>query len=133
MGDVFRGQGHRQLGVLIVTRQIVDAVSLVAVINQLAGRECAIAKHSQSTVSKEQVVQADILVITHAAYIKALEALTLEEEDRWSRFIEWEHGQRKLTIIDESLSEIITEHQVEAQDIRYALGFVSRELRMQHV
>ena len=122
----------RKLGVLIVTRHIVDADALVGVINELAGRECAIAKHFQTTVSKERIAQADVLVITHAAYIKALEALTLEEEDRWSRFIDWEHGQRRLTIIDESLSEIIAEHQIRASDVRYVLGFVTRELRMQH-
>jgi hypothetical protein len=124
--------GQRKLGILIVTRQITEANNLVSQINRLAGHQCAIAKHSQTKVGREQIRKSDILVITHAAYTKALEAKTRDEDDRWSSLIEWEHGQRRLTIIDESLSEIIAEYQVKAEDIRYALGFVSASMRKEH-
>lgn len=72
------------------------------------------------------------MVITHAAYTKALEAKIVNEEGRWSNLIEWEHGQRRLTIIDESLAEIIAEHQVKAEDIRFVLGLASQDLRNDH-
>ena len=114
---------------MFVTRLIAEADSLVRNINELAGRDCAVANHSQSRVSAEDMRRADTLVITHAAYVKALESKIGNGRDRWSDYIDWEFGKRRLTIIDESLGEIIDNYQVKAEDVRYALGFINPDLR----
>ena len=72
-----------------------------------------------------------MLVITHAAYTRALEGLNQEQHGRWADCTNWTHGPRRLTIIDEALSGVVEENQIKADDIRFVLGFIDPALRLQ--
>ena len=121
-----------KLGILFVTRQIVEANKLVAEVNHLAGRASAVAKHSEVTVSKDDMQNADILVITHAAYINALSSRGHNGRDLWADYTQCRHGERRLTIVDESLNQIIGKFQVSAEELRSALGCLTPAIRHDH-
>lgn len=106
-----------KIGVLIVTRLIDDANGMASLINELSGSEVAIANHSDVKLSAEIIKSFDILVVTHASYLKSLEDI---EGHKWSNMINWEHGNRKLTVIDETLANIVDQHVVSDNDIRMA-------------
>lgn len=111
-------QEHIQkIGVLIVTRLIDDANGMASLINELAGSEVAIANHSDVKLSPEIIQSHDILVVTHASYLRALEDI---EGTKWSNMINWSYGSRKLTVIDETLANIVDQHVVSDNDIRMA-------------
>lgn len=121
------------LGVLVVSRTIAQADEIVATIRELSSTSEAdgrvVAKHSETSTSVAQMRAADILVITHAAYIRALEGLHQEEDGRWADYTSWEHGERRLTVIDEALAGIVEENQVRADDIRMVLSHIDPGLR----
>lgn len=108
----------QKIGTLIVVREIETADELADQINQtfqasVGGRSSkdrlevhhpavpALARHSRARSSVEEIRSAPILVITHAAYVQALDRLTENVEDRWSTLIEWEFGQRRFICVDE--------------------------------
>lgn len=116
-----------QVGVLIVTRLIGDADKIVETINQLAGFPCAVARHSEKTIRASEMQKHDILVITHRAYVMALEALTMSgTTDLWSNYVEWNGGKRLLTVIDESIDNIVDQYRVTSADIRKVMSYLSR-------
>jgi hypothetical protein len=116
-------------GILIVTRLIEQADELRETINHLAGFECAVAKHSEIKVTPEAMRRADTLIITHTAYVLALEGLCQQDGSRWSDMIDWDHGKRRLTVIDEALANVIDEHQVRASDIRQVLSHIDAQMK----
>lgn len=124
-------ESEQRNGILIVTRMIEQADELKAAIDRLAGFECAVAKHSKNKVSPEEMRKADVLIITHAAYVLALSGLCKDDGSRWSDLVEWNHGRRRLTVIDEALANVIDEHQINASDVRQALSYVTPEIREQ--
>jgi len=134
-GNRRRSPGVAPVGVLIVTREITEADGLAAQINELAGFPCAVAKHSESKLSREEVRAADVLVVTHAAYVMALENFTVGS--RWHDMIEWQAhgaedgGRRRLTVIDESLSNVVEGHSITSEDIRQVLAFVNAEMKQE--
>lgn len=115
-------------GVLIVTRLITQADELVHTINQQAGFEAALARHSQSSPSREAMAEAQVLVITHAAYQKALDRITRGEDGNWDAFSTWRHGARLLTVIDEAL-DVVDHARVDLDSISVVLGVIPAEIR----
>lgn len=124
-------ESERRNGILIVTRMIEQADELKEAIDRLAGFECAVAKHSENKIPPEEMRKADVLIITHAAYVLALSGLCKDDESRWNDLVEWDHGRRRLTVIDEALANVIDEHQVNASDVRQVLSYVTPEIREQ--
>jgi hypothetical protein len=55
----------KPIGILIVTRLIVQADEMVAAINAFAGRQVAVADHTEHRASAEQLNESDVVVITH--------------------------------------------------------------------
>jgi hypothetical protein len=117
----------KPVGLLLVTRLIAQAVALVTDINRLAGRNVAVAYHSQSKPSDIQAH--DVLVITHQAYVNASEGLQGGRDGAWDRFLTWQGGRRLLTIIDEALANAIESNKVTVENISFVLGCIPMELR----
>ena len=67
---------RKPVGILIVTRLIAQADEMVAAINTLAGRQVAVADHTEHRATHEQLNESDVLVITHQAYVNATQTLT---------------------------------------------------------
>lgn len=97
-------------GVLIVTRRKLDADDIKEQINKLAGREVAIAHHSDSKTKLSDIAAYPVVVITHRFYEIALDQLGqgASIEATWPYIHEWENGTRKLIVIDECID--IVEH-----------------------
>ena len=123
------------LGILVVTRTIVQADDIVATIKKLtsdpADADRVRASHSEARLDPVAMRAADVLVITHEAYTRALEGLSQERYGRWDDYTTWDFGPRRLTIIDEALSGVVEENQVTADAIRFTLGFIDPSLRRQ--
>lgn len=117
-----------KIGILIVTRLIGQAEEIAALINRLAGFSCAAARHSENKLSPEEVREADVLVVTHAAYTRALEGLCRDDDARWSDLVSWTHGHRRLTIVDEAIANVIEEYHVKAEDVRQVLAYITPEM-----
>ncbi|WP_245284415.1 hypothetical protein [Bradyrhizobium sp. WSM2254] len=119
----------KPVGILIVTRLISQADEVVAAINALAGREVAVADHTDHRATQEQLSERDILVITHQAYVNATQTLKATRDGKWQRVTNWRGGMRLLTIIDEALCNAIEESQVTADNLSQAIGFIPHDLR----
>jgi len=123
------------LGILVVTRTIAQADEIVATVKELvadpADAERARARHSEAKLPTHAMRVADVLVITHEAYSRALEGLSQDQHGRWGDYTTWDHGPRRLTIIDEALSGVVEENKVTADGIRNALRYIDRAVRRQ--
>jgi hypothetical protein len=120
------------LGMLIVTRTIVQADEIVDAIRGMmpeADRRRVAAKHSKCRLKTAAMKGADVLVITHEAYTRALEGFSKNGADRWEALSRWQHGPRRLTVIDEALASVIEGNKVVAEDVRQTLGRIDRETR----
>ncbi|WP_249148648.1 hypothetical protein, partial [Bradyrhizobium jicamae] len=117
------------VGILIVTRLISQADEMVAAINALAGRQVAVADHSEHRATYEQLHASDVVVITHQAYVNATQTLTSTRAGQWDRLTNWKGGKRLLTIIDEALCNAIEESQVKVDRLGQAIGFIPHGLR----
>ena len=97
-------------GVLIVTRRKLDADDIRDQINELVGREVAIAHHSDSKTKLADIAAYPVVVITHRFYEIALDQLGqgASIEATWPFIHEWANGTRKLIVIDECID--IVEH-----------------------
>ena len=60
---------------LIVTRRIEQADALAKRVNELAGRVVAVAHHSKRPALPQELLDSDVLIITHQAYVNAAEHL----------------------------------------------------------
>jgi hypothetical protein len=126
------GSLRKPVGILIVTRLIAQADEMVTAINTLAGRQVAVADHSEHRATYEQLNDGDVLVITHQAYVNATQTLTSARDDKWGRLTNWKGGKRLLTIVDEALCNVIEESQVKVDRLGQAIGFIPRDLRVAH-
>ena len=77
--------GVKPVGIMIVTRLKAQADEVVSDINAYVGRHVAVADHTDSRATPEQLHESDIVVITHAAYTRAKETLSGVNADRWHR------------------------------------------------
>jgi hypothetical protein len=119
----------KPVGVLLVTRLIKQANSLVADINEMAGADVAIAHHSESRTDVDDIGSFDVLVVTHQAFVNAAENLAGAS---WSRLVEWKGGQRLLTIVDEALANVVEENKVTLENLQFVLGCVPLDVQREH-
>lgn len=117
-------------GALIVTRLIEEANRIALQINEMTGREVALAHHSESETKLTGLREWPVLVITHRAYEQALDFLGQEGtiQQTWSFFHEWNGSRRKLIIIDECL-DLVEHSQVDLDRLRATLGAFPQSLR----
>jgi hypothetical protein len=85
----------KPVGVLIVTRLIDQADEMAKEINELAGRVVAVAHHSDKPTTPQELLDSDILIVTHQAYVNSVGHLGSHKDVR-SRFITWRGGTGKL-------------------------------------
>ncbi|HAQ78945.1 hypothetical protein JQ559_31245 [Bradyrhizobium viridifuturi] len=111
----------KPVGVLLVTRLIKQANDLAAQVNMMAGAELAVAHHSSSGTDANDIGHFDVLVVTHQAFINAAESLGGAS---WSRLVNWQGGQRLLTIVDEALANVVEETKVTLENLQFVLGCV---------
>lgn len=123
---------RKPVGILIVTRLIAQADDMVPSINALAGRQVAVADHTEHRASAEQLNDSDVVVITHQAYVNATQTLSSTRGGKWQRLTNWKGGPRLLTIIDEALCNVIEESQVKVDRLGQAIGFIPHDLRVIH-
>lgn len=101
-----------QPGVLIVTRFTEEADYLCEQINTLANKKIAVACHSDSDSDIKLARKSPVLIVTHSAYMLAMDEIDKQEDDkarRWGQMIAWlQMGQRRLTVIDEALNTVDT-------------------------
>jgi len=122
-----QAEAFDKTGILIVTRLIDEADKLAAMINSLAGVVCAVARHSSNRVSLTEMAEHDVLIITHQAYANALEDAVLRHgEDRLEDFLNWEGGPRFLTIIDESIANLVASYRATEEDFRVVASYMDR-------
>ncbi|TPM06129.1 MULTISPECIES: hypothetical protein [unclassified Mesorhizobium] len=119
-------------GILVVVRTIEQADEIVASINEMFGGPVAIARHSENKVSVGKCSEKDVLVITHSAYQRAVEAIYRNQQGKWDEFVIWEGGRRCLTIIDEAIANIVEHYQVKAQDISNVVAMIDQPMRVRH-
>jgi hypothetical protein len=121
-------------GVLIVTRLKAQADEIAATIDDLTGKPgTALAYHGDNRVPAEQLALAPVLVITHRAYEIGMDAINRGQPDasNWSRYHDWNGGQRKLVAIDEAL-DIIEEAQIDLNKVRFMRALVPFEVTEQY-
>lgn len=121
----------RPIGILIVVRLKLQADEVAAGINDLAGRVVATAHHSDKPATTQELLDSDILIITHQAYVNAVEHLGSHKDAAWSRFITWRGGKRLLTIIDEALANAVEDTRVTEADLAQVLAYVTPEMRLE--
>lgn len=144
-----------RIGILIVTREIIEAEKLATEINESVGwflspakdapratspaievQGCtspgvSLAKHSQSPkgVTGDVMATADVLIITHAAYVKALDNLKHNDDERWSSFIQWAGGTRRLTIVDETISNIVEMYGIDVENLKRTIAHIPDDIQ----
>ena len=124
--------GVKPVGIMIVTRLKAQADEVVSDINAYVGRHVAVADHTDSRATPEQLHESDIVVITHAAYTRAKETLSGVNADRWHRLTRWRGGRRLLTIIDEALANVVEHTQLKLDELSRVIGHITHEMRLSH-
>lgn len=117
------------VGVLIITRLIKDAEGLVAKINSIAGRSVAVTSHTDHKLKSSEMSRADVLVITHAAFMRACWSFGAGNESRWDAYHSWDGGKRHLIVVDEALLNSVSHHRVTSKDIELVLRAIPHEKR----
>lgn len=124
--------GVKPVGIMVVTRLKAQADEVVSDINAYAGRQVAIADHTDHRATPEQLEDSDIVVITHEAYTRASKTLSGVRAERWKRLTYWRGGKRLLTIVDEALANVVEHSQVKLDDLTFLIGLIPHEVRLAH-
>ncbi|WP_114011592.1 hypothetical protein [Cohaesibacter intestini] len=113
-------------GVLIVVRLKEQADDAAKDINKLAGKQVALARHSDTSVTPEELEQAPVAIITHSAYGNGLDAIARGEPNQsaWNLFHKFGSGSRRLVVIDEAL-DLLEESSVSLKEVRHLRAEVS--------
>jgi hypothetical protein len=119
----------KPVGVLIVTRLIEQADEMAKEINELAGRGVAVAHHSDKPATAEELLNSDILIITHQAYVNSVGHLGPHKDAMMSRFVTWRGGNRLLTVIDEALANVVENNKVTVANLAQVISYVTPEIR----
>ncbi|WP_319410290.1 DEAD/DEAH box helicase family protein [uncultured Cohaesibacter sp.] len=108
------------LGVLIVVRLKQQANDTADTINRLAGKTIALARHTGTSVTQEELEQSPVVIITHKAYENGLDAVARGEPEQsaWSQYHTFRFGQRQLVVIDEAL-DLLQESKVSLDQVRH--------------
>ncbi len=144
---------EEKVGALIVTREIEAADELAREINEtsethiealikkgvllesqcgfIRGPVVALSRHSKNAgrVTLADMRSAPVLIVTHAAYVRALDMLSSDMTERWSSLIEWEHGQRRLVVVDESISSLVEAYQLDIEGLARSIGYIRQPIR----
>ncbi len=106
-------------GVLIVTALKDEATKIAEEINGIADKPIALAEHGDSRNSEEAISSAQILIITHSAYQNAMDAETggKQYKSKWGKYVSWDHGRRRLTVIDEAI-DIVDQFNIKYEELR---------------
>jgi hypothetical protein len=113
-------------GMLIVTRRIAAANELATEINRQAGRGVAVAHHSDDPKGAEVMRSNQILVITHAAFERAVERV--DGGRVWDTFAAFGDGRRNLIVIDEAV-DLLEVTKLTEDDLSRLVGSIPREAR----
>jgi hypothetical protein len=119
----------KPIGILIVTRLIDQANEMAQEINDLAGRVVAIAHHSERQATDQEMLDSDILIITHQAWVNHVGRLGAHKEATRSKFVSWCGGKRLLTIIDEALANVVENNKVTVANLAQVISYVTPEIR----
>ena len=119
----------KPVGVLIVTRLIEQADEMTQEINELAGRVVAVAHHSDKPATAQELLDSDILIITHQAYVNSVGHSGFHKDVLRSRFVSWRGGKRLLTIIDEALANVVENNKVTVANLAQVISYVTPEIR----
>ncbi|WP_321447657.1 DEAD/DEAH box helicase [uncultured Cohaesibacter sp.] len=116
------------LGVLIVVRLKEQANDTADTINKLAGKTIALARHTDTSVTQEELEQSPVVIITHKAYENGLDAVARGEPEQsaWSQYHTFRDGQRQLVVIDEAL-DLLQESKVSLDQVRYLHASLSNK------
>jgi hypothetical protein len=113
-------------GMLIVTRMQAAGELLAREINTEAGREVAVAHHSDAKVDPEVMRTSPVLVITHAAFERAVERC--DGGRVWDAFAAFGDGRRGLIVIDEAV-DLLEVTKLTEDDLSRLVGSIPREAR----
>jgi hypothetical protein len=108
---------------------IADADKVADKINQLAGRDVAVAHHSQNKLSSNVMAAHDVLVVTHQAFMNAAQAFAAHVPDGWNTLYLWDRGVRSLIVVDEALANAVDHNAVTSDDLDVVLRAVPHYLR----
>ncbi|MDA8638131.1 hypothetical protein N9L49_05920, partial [Rhodospirillales bacterium] len=133
-GAMLAGQNEKlqpedKTGMLVVTRLITQCDEVVDLINELAGTKVALASHSDNRPNTFEIAAAHVLVITHQAYVNAVKGIKDEVSDKWSNFIDWDYGQRRLVVIDEALANMVEDSQAVSSSVAQTLGVIPEHIK----
>jgi hypothetical protein len=121
----------KPVGVLIVTRLIDQADEMAKEINELTGRVVAVAHHSDKPATAQELLDSDILIITHQAYVNSVGHLGARKDALRSRFTSWRGGNRLLTIIDEALANVVENNKITVDNLAQVISYVTPEMRQE--
>ncbi len=115
------------VGMLIVTRMKAAADDLARDINAEAGREVAVARHSDAKVDAAVMRRFPVLVITHAAFERAVERV--DGGRVWDTLAAFgDQGRRDLIVIDEAV-DLLEVTKLTEDDLSRMVGSIPREAR----
>ncbi len=89
----------------------------------------AVAHHSDKPATPQELLDSDILIITHQAYVNATGNKGLHKDALRSRFTSWRGGKRLLTIIDEALANVVENNKVTVSNLAQVISYVTPEIR----
>lgn len=112
-------------GVLIVTRLKTQADDIAATINDHAGKDVAVAYHTDARCDPAALAFSPVVVICHRAFELSLDAATKRDE-AFSAFMTWRTHGRKLVVVDEAL-DIVEEAYVTYDDVRFLVNALPAE------
>lgn len=115
-------------GILIVTNFVKEAESLAKLINELSNdpnlaraKYCKTSKSTSDTNDAPtlDVYDTPVLIVTHVAYQNAMDAMSKKDflKFKWDKINNWKGGERKLTVVDESI-DIVKSVQITLEQLR---------------
>jgi len=88
-----------------------------------------VAHHSDKPAADQELLDSDILIITHQAYVNSVGHSGAHKCSQRSRFVTWRGGSRLLTIVDEALANVVENNKVTVADLAQVIGYVPPEMR----
>jgi hypothetical protein len=122
---------RKPVGIVIVTRLITDADRIAENINKLSGRGVAVAHHTKSKADATAILNNDVLVVTHQAFLNAAKSWGAHESERWERISVWKGGRRLLVIVDEALANVVEGNKVTVDNLATVMRSIPHEMRQQ--
>ena len=119
------------IGALIVVRFKEQADMIASSINQIAGIEKAVSRHSDHLIPMEDLRDTQVLVITHKAYENSLDRFQHDLDWSLKNYITYKKSKRRLIVIDEAL-DLVRSSQVKLEDLNYVLGVIPQDVKDKH-